>query len=121
MVARLAADAVVLLHLGFIVFALLGGLLGLRDRRWLALHLPALAWATWIEAARRACPLTALENRLRAAAGDAGYAGGFIEHHLVPLVYPPGLDAAQQRLLALLLVAWSLGVYGLVWRRGRRR
>lgn len=121
MSARLAADAVVLLHLGFIAFAIFGGLLALRQRRWIALHLPALAWAVWIEASHGACPLTGLENRLRRAAGAQGYAEGFIEHWLVPIVYPPGLDARQQGLLALALLLWTGAVYAAVWRRQRRR
>ncbi|MCA3025791.1 MAG: DUF2784 domain-containing protein, partial [Rhodocyclaceae bacterium] len=72
---RLAADAVLIVHLLFIVFVVLGALLAWRWRLMPWLHLPAVAWGIWIEATGNICPLTPLENGLRRAAGDAGYAG----------------------------------------------
>ena len=114
---RLAADAVVLAHGAFILFAVLGGLLALRWR-WLALlHLPAAAWAVFIEATGRICPLTPLEVSLRIAAGDAGYDGGFIEHYLIPIIYPAGLTRGVQLALAALVLAVNLAVYAAVLRR----
>src|SRR3990167_10903844 len=93
---RLAADAVLLLHLLFIAFALFGGLLVLRWR-WLAwLHLPAVGWAVTVEALQLLCPLTPLENDLRHAVGQAGYSTGFIEHYLLPIIYPAGLTPVIQ-------------------------
>lgn len=122
MIARLAADAVLLVHLGFIGFVVAGGLLVLRDARFAVLHLPAVAWGAYAEATSTLCPLTPLENRLRAAAGEGGYAGGFVEHYLVPLVYPAGLEPAHQRWIALGVVALNALVYGvaIVRARGRR-
>lgn len=117
---RLAADAVLLLHLGFILFALCSGLLALRWRRAPLLHLPAVAWAAFIEISAGICPLTPLENRLRVLAGQSGYAGGFIEHHLLPLIYPAGLTREIQLALAAAVLAINLAVYLLVWRRRRR-
>jgi len=108
---RLAADGLVLLHLAFIVFVALGGLLAAWRPRLAWLHLAAAAWGAWIEAAGAICPLTPWENRLRRAAGESGYPGGFVEHYLIPLVYPPGLDSAQQRWLALGVVLMNLAVY----------
>jgi len=119
MLARAAADAVLALHLLFIVFALLGGLLVVWRLRAAWLHAPALAWAAWIEATHGICPLTPLENRLRALAGDGGYAGGFIQHYLEPLVYPPGLTPGHQTALAAGLVAVNAVLYG--WALLRRR
>ena len=117
---RLAADAVVLAHGAFILFAVLGGLLALRWR-WLALlHLPAAAWAVFIEATGRICPLTPLEVSLRIAAGDAGYDGGFIEHYLIPIIYPAGLTRGVQFALAALVLAVNLAVYAAVLRRSLR-
>lgn len=119
MIHRIAADAVLVLHLLFVLWAVLGGLAVLWRAKLAFLHLPALAWGIWIEASHGICPLTPLENHFRALAGESGYAGGFIEHYLVPLIYPPGLGAAQQWLLALALVAINAAVYVGVWRRYR--
>jgi hypothetical protein len=122
MAARLAADALVLLHLAFIVFVVLGGLLAARRPRLSWLHLPAAAWGAWIEASGAICPLTPWENRLRQAAGESGYPGGFVEHYLIPLVYPPGLDTANQRWLALAVVLLNLAIYaGAVLPAARRK
>ena len=120
MIHRLAADAVLLLHLGFILFVLLGGVLAVRWRRAPLLHLPAVAWGVYIELSGGLCPLTPLENRLRIAAGDAGYAGGFIEHYLLALIYPAGLTQDVQYVLAAIVVGVNALAYGWVWRRRRR-
>jgi hypothetical protein len=121
MIHRVAADAVLLLHLGFILFVLLGGALALRWRWAPLLHLPAVAWGVYIELSGGLCPLTPLENRLRIAAGEAGYTGGFIEHYLVPLIYPAGLTQDVQYVLAAIVVGVNALAYGWVWRRRRRR
>ena len=119
-ICSLAADAVLLLHGAFILFAVFGGLLS-AWRPWAAaVHLPAAAWAAWIEFSGGICPLTPLENRLRALAGDTPYAGGFVEHYLVPLIYPPGLTARVQLLLALGVVLVNVAIYTWVLRRSRR-
>ncbi|WP_341649044.1 DUF2784 domain-containing protein [Thauera humireducens] len=117
MLFRLAADAVLLLHLGFIVFVLLGGLLALRWRRVPLLHLPAAAWGVYIELSGGLCPLTPLENRLRVLAGQVGFEGGFIEHYLLPLIYPAGLTRDTQFVLAGVVVIVNLLAYGFVLRR----
>ena len=121
MIHHLAADAVLLLHLGFILFVLLGGLLALRWRRAPLLHLPAVAWGVYIELSGGLCPLTPLENRLRIAAGEAGYTGGFIEHYLLALIYPAGLTHEIQYVLAAIVVGVNGLAYAWVWRRRRRR
>lgn len=121
MIHRLAADGVLLLHLGFILFVLLGGVLAVRWRWAPLLHLPAAAWGVYIELSGGLCPLTPLENRLRIAAGDAGYAGGFIEHYLLALIYPAGLTQDVQYVLAAIVVGVNALAYGWVWRRRRRR
>ncbi|MBZ0072603.1 MAG: DUF2784 domain-containing protein [Thiohalobacteraceae bacterium] len=120
MSTAIVADLLVLLHLAFILFVLLGGLLVLRWRRLLWLHLPVVAWGAAIEFVGWVCPLTPLENRLRAAAGDAGYGGGFIEHYLIPLIYPADLTRELQWLLGAVVLVVNAVVY---WRvlRGRSR
>ena len=117
---RLAADAVLLLHLGFILFVLLGGVLAVRWRWAPLLHLPAVAWGVYIELSGGLCPLTPLENRLRIAAGEAGYSGGFIEHYLLALIYPAGLTQDVQYVLAAIVVGVNALAYGWVGRRRRR-
>jgi hypothetical protein len=118
---RLLADAVVLFHLAFVAFAVAGGLLVLRWR-WVALlHLPALAWAAFVEFTGRICPLTPLENTLRAAAGEAGYAGGFVEHYLLPMLYPADLTRELQWTLGTGLVLFNVAVYAAVCWQARRR
>ncbi len=116
----LAADALLIVHLAFICFVVLGGLLVLRWR-WLALlHLPSAVWGALIEFQGWICPLTPLEQRWRAAAGQAGYTGSFIEHYLVPVLYPDGLDRHTQLLFGALVVVINAAVYAwLLWRRRR--
>jgi hypothetical protein len=108
---RLAADAVLLLHLGFIGFAVFGGLLAFRWRWTPLLHLPAVAWAVYVELTGSLCPLTAVENSFRLGAGQSGYAGGFVEHYLFPLVYPPGLTHEVQWVLAAGVAGINIAVY----------
>ena len=122
MLLRLAVDAVLVFHLAFIVFALLGGLLAIRWRWMVWLHLPAAGWGFFVEVTGRICPLTPLENMLREQAGSSGFSGGFVAHYLVPLIYPAGLTPDIQWLLAGVVVAVNLAVYGglLVHRRTAR-
>lgn len=121
MAAALLADAVLVGHLAFIVFALLGAALLPRWPALVALHLPALAWGTWIELSGGICPLTPLENALRRAAGEQGYDGGFVDHYLLPIVYPEGLTRETQWGLAAILVAVNAALYGRWWWLSRRR
>ena len=108
---RAAADLIVAGHLAFILFVALGGFLVLKWR-WLAfLHLPAAAWGVLIEFRGWLCPLTALENRLRLAGGEAGYPGGFVDRYLAPIVYPSGLTRDTQILLGVAVLALNACVY----------
>jgi hypothetical protein len=121
MIPRVLADLVLVLHLAFIVFAATGGLLWLRWRRAPWLHLPAVAWGALVELSGGTCPLTPLENALRRAAGATAYPGDFVEHYLVPVVYPPTLSRGLQLGLAAALVLSNALVYGAVWRARRSR
>jgi len=118
---RLGADALLVLHLGFVLFALFGGLLAARRRWLLPFHLLAMGWAIYVQLASRSCPLTGWEQVLRIRAGDAGYSGSFIEHYLLPLIYPHWLTLPLQYVLAAVVVAINLLVYGWLWHRRRRR
>lgn len=121
MIERIAADVLVVLHLGFIAFVMLGALLCVRWK-WMAwLHLPAVLWAAAIEFRRGICPLTPFEQQLRLSAGEAGYSGSFVEHYLIPVIYPAGLDAASQYVLGTLVIVINLAAYGWVVVALRRR
>ncbi|MFI8739269.1 DUF2784 domain-containing protein [Stutzerimonas zhaodongensis] len=122
MLYRIGADAVLMLHLGFILFVLLGGLLVAWKRGFLLLHLPAMAWGIFVELSGRPCPLTHWENLLRRLAGNAGYEAGFVEHYLLPLIYPAWLSVPVQYLLAAVVVVVNLLIYGgLLWRNRHRQ
>jgi hypothetical protein len=122
MVWSILADAVLVLHGAFIAWVVFGALAALRWPRAPWLHLPALAWGVWIEASAGLCPLTPLESWLRLRAGQAGLAGGFIDHYLGALIYPPGLTPTHQAGLALGLLLFNAAVYAAIgWRAARRR
>lgn len=111
MLYRLAADAVLLLHLAFIVFALLGAAFAAR-RRWLiVVHLPAAAWGFFVELTGRICPLTYAENFLRIKAGQSGYTESFIEHYLLAVLYPAGLTREVQFVLAAVVIVINVAIY----------
>jgi hypothetical protein len=121
MLDRLLADAVVVFHVLFIAFAIGGGLLVLRWRRAMWLHLPAVAWAVLVEVMSWPCPLTPLENFFRRRGGDAGYTESFVEHYVMPVLYPEGLTDRTQFLIGSFVFAVNLAVYCTVVWRWRRR
>lgn len=110
------ADVVVALHFVFVLFVLFGGLLVLRWRWVLWLHLPAAVWGALISFAGWICPLTPLENWLRREGGAGGYQGGFIEHYILPVLYPRGLTRGVQVALGLIVLGVNLWVYWRVFR-----
>lgn len=117
---RLAADAVLLFHLAFILFVLLGAALVAR-RRWLVLvHVPVAAWGFFVEASGRGCPLTLAENYFRLRAGQSGYGEGFIEHYLLRLIYPAGLTRDTELVLACVVLVVNAALYGWAFSRRRR-
>lgn len=118
---RLLADAIVLLHFAFVAFAVAGGALALRWPRIAWLHLPAALWAAAVEFMGWICPLTPLENALRAAGGASGYGGDFVAHYLLPVLYPAGLTRTTQMALGAIVVAANLAIYLWIWRRHQRR
>jgi hypothetical protein len=117
MMYRILADLVVGLHFVFVVFVVAGGLLVLRWPRVAFVHLPAAVWGAAIEFAGWICPLTPLENSLRRQAGQSGYSTGFIEHYLLPVLYPSALTRDIQILLGVLVLAVNVAVYAYTIRR----
>ena len=117
MLFQAAADLVVLVHLAFIVFVVLGGVLAVRWR-WIPwLHLPAVAWGVLLEWCGWMCPLTPLENWLRRAGGAAEYSGGFVERYVLPTVYPAALTREAQCALGFLVCFVNAAIYLRLWRR----
>ncbi len=111
MVYKVLADLVVLIHLAFILFAVLGGILTIWWRRMIWVHVPVVVWAVAIVFAGWICPLTPLENWLRNHGGGTAYASGFVEHYLLPILYPTGLTRGVQFALGVFVVAVNLGIY----------
>jgi Protein of Unknown function (DUF2784) len=112
-VFRASADLVVMAHVGFVVFVVLGGLLVARWPRLAWVHVPAAVWGVVIEFGGWICPLTPLENYLRARGGSSTYAGDFVEHYILPLLYPATLTTRVQFWLGSLALLVNVALY---WR-----
>jgi len=117
MADRLLADLVLSLHFAFIVFVIAGAFWVLYRPPVAILHLPCALWGALVELAGWTCPLTPLEIALRSRAGQAGYSGGFLEHYLLPVIYPRGLTRGAQVAAGAFVVLLNLVLYGLVLRR----
>jgi len=120
LITRITADAIVLLHLAFIVFVAIGGLFAFRWPKLAFVHVPTVVWGAVVELAGWICPLTPLENRLRAAAGEFSYTGGFIDRYIMPIVYPPGLSRSFQIALGCAVIGLNALIYGFVLTRRMR-
>ncbi len=120
MLHRWLADLLVVAHGAFVLFVIFGALAVARWPRLAWLHLPAVAWAVLLEANAWICPLTPWEQALRRAAGEAGYPGGFVDHYLLPLLYPEGLEPSGQVVLAGAVLAVNLLLYAWMLHRRRR-
>jgi hypothetical protein len=120
MVYQLAAETVLALHFAFALFAVFGGLLVAWRPRLVCLHLPAVVWSSLVNLLQQVCPLTPLENHFRRLAGQAGYAGTFIEQYIAPVLYPAGMTREVALAAGIALPLWTLGVYAwILWRRRR--
>jgi hypothetical protein len=111
MMARLLADGLVVLHLGFVLFVVVGGFLAWRWPRVLWGHVPAFVWGAGIELVGGICPLTPLENFLRRRGGQAGYSGGFVEHYVLPALYPARLTPTIQMWLGVAVLVINMLAY----------
>jgi len=113
----LVADLVLLVHVAFVGFVLLGGILILKWRRMVWLHLPAAAWGAIVEFSGWICPLTPLENWLREQAGEAVYGGDFLTHYLLPILYPDALTREVQMILGCAVVFLNVAIYWWLWKQ----
>ena len=110
---------VVLVHFAFVIFVVGGVILVMRWPRLIWFHIPAVIWGLLIEFAGVICPLTPLEKWFRSLAGQHVYEGGFINHYIMPLLYPEGLTRDTQITLGILLAVINIGGYW--WHFSRRR
>ena len=117
MVFRILADLLLLLHLLFILFVLFGGIFVFYRWRAVLLHLPAVCWGIYIELSGNICPLTPLENHLRRMSGEAGYSAGFVDHFLMPILYPAGLTEEIQLFLGMFVLVVNMFAYFFVVRK----
>ncbi|MBC8484612.1 MAG: DUF2784 domain-containing protein [Bacteroidetes bacterium] len=121
MVYQIAADLVAVFHFTFILFVVSGGFLAIRWHKVSWFHIPTAVWGALIEFAGWGCPLTPLENKLRLAGGDSGFAGGFIEEYLLPVIYPAGMTRSVQIALGSAVIVINVSIYGyLLLRRSRK-
>jgi hypothetical protein len=114
----LLADVLVLVHLAYIVFVVGGAVLVRYHPRLLWVHLAAVAWGAYVALAHRICPLTPWEVALRVRAGQVGYRGGFVEHYLIPVIYPKALTPSLQLAEGVFVLLVNLVLY--VWVRRAR-
>ncbi len=120
MLYRLIADLLVVFHLAFVAFVVLGVFAVVRRPALAWVHVPFALWGALIEFAGWVCPLTPLENHFRRLGGEAGYSGGFVEHYLLPVLYPHDLTRTVQVVLGALVLLLNVAGYGWVWRRRLR-
>ena len=120
MIYRILADFVVVFHGAYVVFVVLGALLALKWPKVLWVHAPAAIWGVLIEYAGWVCPLTPLENHLRALAGEAGYSGDFIEHYILRALYPQGLTPTIRYVLGTFALLVNVLAYTIVIKKRRQ-
>ncbi len=114
MLPQLLADLTLITHLLFIIFVILGALLVIKWRWLIWIHLPCAIWGALLEINYWICPLTHLENYFRRQANEAGYTGGFIEHYLIPIIYPPGLTPGLQLAIGIFVILINFVIYGFI-------
>jgi len=114
MIAKLIADALVVLHFLFIIFVIFGGFSTLKWPRIALIHIPCAIWGALIEFYGWVCPLTHFEHYFRETASGVGYSGGFIQHYLIPIIYPYGLTKDIQLGLGIMVVSLNLFIYLIV-------
>lgn len=117
----LAADLILLLHFSFILFVIFGALLMLYRRWFIWFHVPIALWGATVNLMGWVCPLTPLENQYRAAAGQAGYEGGFVQHYIQPLIYPENWTTNLGLVLGVSVLVWNILIYSFVFYRSKKR
>lgn len=111
---KILADFILIFHLLFILFVLLGGLLAFKKPKVIWLHIPVFIWGVLISIFRWVCPLTPLETYLRLNAGQEGYEGGFISHYIIPIIYPDDFGPVMGMYYAIIVIACNVIIYSLL-------
>jgi hypothetical protein len=119
--SQLAADAVFALHLLFVIFVCLGGLLVFRWPRAAWFHVPAAVWGALVEFAGWVCPLTPLEDALRTGRGEVNGPSGFVDRYVSFVIYPEGLSRDAQIALGVAVLLVNACIYGVALARRFRR
>lgn len=121
MLYRILADLVLTVHLSFIIFVIIGGFLLLKNKKWMIIHLPAIIWAIILEIKGWICPLTPIENWFRGKGGQEIYKQSFIEHYLIPIIYPDKLTRRFQITLVCSIIIINVALYLWVYRKTRKK
>ena len=116
-IAYALATTIVSVHLAFVAFVIFGGVLVLRWQKLAFGHLAAVGWAVYVEWAGAICPLTPVENSLRAAAGLDAYAGDFVAKYVFPVLYPDGLTRGAQLFIGVAVLVMNTCFYAAMLRR----
>ncbi|MDX1651363.1 MAG: DUF2784 domain-containing protein [Brumimicrobium sp.] len=114
---KILADLVVIIHFVFILYVIFGGLIVLKYRKTVFLHIPCAIWGCLIMFAGWICPLTYIENDLREAAGTETYSDGFIQHYIIPIIYPENLTRELQAILGFSVLVLNIIVYSILIKR----
>lgn len=115
MLYRLGADLVLFAHFLFAAFAVFGGVLVYFDYTWAWVHIPVVLWSSVVNLMSWTCPLTPIENAFRTRAGQLGYAGGFVQHYIGPVVYPRGMPRQLELIAGVSIVAGNALVYVIIF------
>jgi hypothetical protein len=121
MICQILADSVVVFHLVFILFVVLGGILVVFQPRIIWIHIPCVVWGIIIELTGGVCPLTPLENYLRTKAGQPVYTNDFVIHYIEPIVYPANLTRELQIIFSLVVILVNAAAYGCFFVVRRRK
>ena len=114
MVYSILSQLIVLLHFAFILFVIFGAFLVLRWHKIAWIHIPFALWGMGVEYFNIICPLTPWENHFRQLAGSTVYESGFIEHYIIPLMYPEVLSRNLQFILGSIVLIINGLIYGIV-------
>lgn len=110
----MAAAVLVVLHLAFLAYMVVGGFLALRRFAWIWPSVGVTVYSIYVTLTDFTCPVTTLEKWLLEVGGRTPYEGSFTAHYLRGTLYPAEYETA------IWLTAMGLAVTSYVWAVGRR-